>query len=114
MVAGQIGRRPEGRDAEYLIDGEDENAEHQMAFHLDGAAHAHEPAAEFILQSRVDAFDHGAKIIERVVRVGHSDGFHARDFRGAFGFCFVLSAKIGIDQRNMAERLALLVDGGGS
>src|ERR1035441_7990089 len=65
--------RLEGFEAEYLIDGEDEDAEHQMAFHLDRAAHTHEPAAEFILQSSVDAFDHGAEIIERIIRVGHRD-----------------------------------------
>jgi hypothetical protein len=47
------------------------------------------------------------KVIERVVRVGQAGQFHALDFIGALGFCFVLPAKIGINQRNMAERLAL-------
>jgi len=44
---------------------------------------------------------------------GQTDEFHARDLLGAFGFCFGLSAKIAIDQRNMAERLALQGNGGG-
>ena len=60
----------EGSDAEFLIDGEGEDAEHQLAFHLDRSAHAHEPAAEFVLESSVDAFDHGAEVIEHVIRVG--------------------------------------------
>jgi hypothetical protein len=43
------GRRgPELRDAEYLIDRERHHAEHEVAFDLDGAAHAHGPCAEFI------------------------------------------------------------------
>src|SRR3974377_1948246 len=50
------GRRgPELRDAEYLIDRECHHAEHEVAFDLDRAAHAHGPCAEFILQSGVDA-----------------------------------------------------------
>src|SRR5208337_2422184 len=61
VFAGRSGRRsgrrgPELRDAEYLIDRERHNAEHEVAFDLDRAAHAHGPCAEFILQSGVDAF----------------------------------------------------------
>jgi hypothetical protein len=33
--------------------------EHEVAFNLDGAAHADEPRAEFILQPGVDSFGHG-------------------------------------------------------
>src|SRR5271165_3238724 len=64
---GRSGRRsgrrgPELGDAEYLIDRECHHAEHEVAFDLDRAAHAHGPCAEFILQSGVDAFGQGAKI----------------------------------------------------
>jgi len=40
--------------------------------------------------------------------------FHARDFLGAFGFCFVLCAKVAINQRDVAERHALCGDGAAS
>src|SRR5208283_4484651 len=82
VFAGRSGRRsgrrgPELRDAEYLIDRECHDAEHEVAFDLDRAAHAHGPCAEFILQSGVDAFGQGAKIKNDVVRIGHMDEFHA-------------------------------------
>src|SRR5271166_5662929 len=69
---GRSGRRsgrrgPELGDAEYLIDRECHHAEHEVAFDLDRAAHAHGPCAEFILQSGVDAFGQGAKIKNDVV-----------------------------------------------
>src|SRR5271166_2295631 len=102
------GRRgPELRDAEDLIDRECHHAEHEVAFDLDRAAHAHGPCAEFILQSGVDAFGQGAKIKNDVVRIGHMDEFHALDFFGPFGLGFVLGAKVAIDDRRMAERLAV-------
>ena len=108
------GRRgPELRDAEYLIDRECHHAEHEVAFDLDRAVHAHGPCAEFILQSGVDAFGQGAKIKNDVVRIGHMDEFHALDFFGPFGLGFVLGAKVAIDDRRMAERLAVVMDGGG-
>src|SRR5271166_3496414 len=115
---GRSGRRsgrrgPELRDAEYLIDRECHHAEHEVAFDLDRAAHAHGPCAEFILQSGVDAFGQGAKIKNDVVRIGHMDEFHALDFFGPFGLGFVLGAKVAIDDRRMAERLAVVMDGGG-
>ena len=43
MTSGE--RRPELREAEYLIDGERHDAEHEMAFDLDRAANAHGPCA---------------------------------------------------------------------
>ena len=118
VFAGRSGRRsgrrgPELRDAEYLIDRECQHAEHEVAFDLDRAAHAHGPCAEFILQSGVDAFGQGAKIKNHVVRIGHMDEFHALDFFGPFGLGFVLGAKVAIDDRRMAERLAVVMDGGG-
>ena len=62
MGSGQ--RQPEVGHAEDLIDRERDQAEHEVAFDLDGAAHADEPRAEFILQSGVDSFDHSSKIKE--------------------------------------------------
>ena len=57
-----------------------------MAFHLDGAAPAREFAAEFAVEPRVDAFDHGAEIIERGIPVLHVDRFSSCDLPGQFGF----------------------------
>src|SRR5271165_5342730 len=73
VFAGRSGRRsgwcgPELRDAEYLIDRECHHAEHEVAFDLDRAAHAHGPCAEFILQSGVDAFGQGAKRFSPISR----------------------------------------------
>ena len=47
--------------SEYLIDREGEDAEHEMAFDFDGAAHARELGAELVLESGVDALDRGRK-----------------------------------------------------
>jgi hypothetical protein len=47
------------------------------------------------------------------IRVGLGDEFHPRDFLCVLRYCFVLSAKIAINQRNMPERPASLVDGPG-
>src|SRR5208283_4510005 len=115
IVSGRgSGRRgPELRDAENLIDGERDDAEHEVAFDLDRAAHADDPCAEFVLQSGVDAFGHGSKIKEPVVGIGHVDEFHALDFFGPFGLGFVLGAIVAVDDRRMAERLAVVMDGGG-
>lgn len=41
-----------------MIDCKRDEAEREVAFDLDRAAHAHEPGAEFILQSGDDAFGH--------------------------------------------------------
>ena len=115
VVSGRGSSRggPELGDAEYLIDGERDDAEHEVAFDLDRAAHADDPCAEFVLQSGVDAFGHGSKIKEPVVGVGHVDEFHALDFFGPFGLGFVLGAIVAVDDRRMAERLAVVMDGGG-
>ena len=101
------------RDTDDLIDGERDDAEHEMAFDLDCAADAEGSGAEFVFQSGVDAFGHGAKIVDQVVGVGHVDEFHALDFSAPFGLGFVLGAKVAVDDRSMAERLALVMDGGG-
>ena len=85
-------RRPEFRDAEYLIDRECDQAEHEVAFNLDGAAHADEPRAEFILQPGVDSFGHGSKIKNYVLGVGHVNEFHPLDFSGPLGLGSMLGA----------------------
>jgi len=59
--------------AEYLIDGEDEYDEHQIAFNLDRAAHTHEPAAEFILQSSVVEIEERKGIAMGGVREAYLD-----------------------------------------
>ena len=61
---------PDAGDAEDRIGGEGEDAEHEVAFDLDRAAHAQEPGAELVLQPGVDAFDHGAETVDHVVGVG--------------------------------------------
>jgi hypothetical protein len=68
--------------AKYMIDSERGDAQHEVAFDLDCAAHAVEPCAEFVLQPGVDAFRHGSKIKKHVVRVGHVDEFHVLHFFG--------------------------------
>src|SRR5208283_992093 len=110
LRGGSGGGGAEGRDPQDLIGGEDEHAERQVAFDLDGAAHAHEPGAELVLETGVDALGHGAEIEEAVVWVGDADAPHAGDLLGAFGFRFMLRTKIAVDQRRMAERLAVPVD----
>src|SRR3974390_3426723 len=85
-----------------------------MAFVLDGARHAPEPGAELVLHPGIDAFGHGAEIEEPVVRVRDADAPHAGDLLGAFGFLFMLRTKIAVDQRRMAERLAVPVDAFGA
>ena len=47
------GRGPEAGDAQYLIDGERDDAEHEMALDLDRAAHAQVPGAEFIWEATI-------------------------------------------------------------
>src|ERR1700733_7634091 len=48
-----------------------------------------------------------------LVAVGHADAFHALDFPGPFGLGFMLGAEVAIDDRHMAERLSVVVNGGG-
>lgn len=74
-----------GAGTEYRIAGQG-RVEHQMAFHLDGAAPARESAAEFAVEPSVDAFVHGAEIIERGIPVLHVDRFSSCDLPGQFGF----------------------------
>ncbi|MFZ2104202.1 MAG: hypothetical protein WAV18_02280, partial [Roseiarcus sp.] len=95
-----------------MIDRERDQAEREVAFDLDGAAHADEPRAKFILQPGVDSFDHGSKIRKSKITSsgsGHADEFHALDFPGPFGLGFMLGAEVAIDDRPMAERLSVAV-----
>ena len=112
-IRGSGWRRPETCDAEYLIDSEREDAEHEVAFDLDRAAHAQKPGAEFVLQSGVDAFDHGAEVVDHIVGVGHVDEFHPLDFPFPFGLDLMQDAKVAIDDRRVAEHAALIMNGGG-
>ncbi len=58
---------------EELNGGEGEDAEHEMAFDLEGAADPDETAAQLVLQSAVDPFDHGSEVVDDVVAIGHGD-----------------------------------------
>ena len=96
-----------------MIDGEGDDAEHQMAFDLYGATHANESGSEFVLQTGVDSFGHGAEIMGDVVGVGEVDELSALDFLGPFGLEFSLGAVVGIDDGDVAEGLAAVMNGGG-
>ena len=50
-VDGSGWRRPQADDAEYLINCERNDGEHQVAFDFDRAAHAQKPGAELVLRS---------------------------------------------------------------
>src|SRR5271165_7064536 len=80
-----------------LIDGERDDAEHEMAFDLERAADAEKSGAELVFQTSVDAFGHGAEIVDQVVEVGHVDELHALDLAAPFGFAFVVGAKVAVD-----------------
>src|ERR1700758_3289334 len=60
-----------------LIDGERDDAEHEMAFDLERAADAEKSGAELVFQPGVDALGHGAEIVDCVVEVGHVDELQA-------------------------------------
>src|SRR5271166_6495035 len=79
-------------DTDDLIDGERDDAEHEMAFDLECAADAEKSGAELVFQTSVDAFGHGAEIVDQVVEVG---------------------AKVAVDDGGVAERPAVVVDRGG-
>src|SRR5208337_3968094 len=77
-------------DADDLIDGERDDAEHEMAFDLERAADAEKSGAELVFQTGVDAFGHGAEIVDQVVEVGHVDELQALDLAAPFGLAFVV------------------------
>ena len=86
-------------DANDLIDGERDDAEHEMAFDLERAADAEKSGAELVFQTGVDAFGHGAEIVDQVVEVGHVDELQALDLAAPFGLAFVVGAKVAVDDR---------------
>ena len=61
----------------------------------------------------VDAFGHGAEIVDQVVEVGPVDELQALDFAAPFGLGLVVGAKVAVDDRSVAQRPALVVDRGG-
>ena len=69
--------------------------------------------ADFVFQTGVDAFGHGAEIVDQVVEVRHVDEFQALDLAAAFGLGLVVGAKVAVDDGGVAERPAVGVDGYG-
>jgi hypothetical protein len=75
-----------------LIGGERDDAEHEMAFDLERAADAdleraadaEKSGAELVFQPGVDAFGHGAEIVDPVVEVGHVDESDSRSLGRPF------------------------------
>src|SRR5271166_361261 len=84
-----------------------------MAFDLERAADAEKSGAELVFQTGVDAFGHGAEIVDQVVEVGHVDELQALDLAAPFGLALVVGAKVAVDDGGVAERPALVVDRGG-
>src|SRR5271168_3614734 len=84
-----------------------------MAFDLECAADADKSGAELVFQPGVDAFGHGAEIVDQVVEVRHVDELQALDLTPPFGLALVVGAKVAVDNGGVAERPALIVDGGG-
>ena len=72
-------------DTDDLINGERDDAEHEMAFDLECAADAEKSGDELVFQAGVDAFGHGAEIVDQVVEVGHVDEVQALDLAAPFG-----------------------------
>ena len=67
-----------------------------MAFDLECAADAEKSGVELVFQTGVDAFGHGAEIIDQVVEVGHVDELQALDLADPFGIAFVVGAKVAV------------------
>ena len=84
-----------------------------MASDLECAADAEKSGAELVFQTGVDVFGHGAEIVDQVVEVGPVDELQALDFAAPFGLGLVVGAKVGVDDRSVAQRPALVVDRGG-
>ena len=63
-------------------------------FDLECAADAEKLGAELVFQTGVDAFGHGAEIVDQVVEVGPVDELQALDFAAPFGLGLVVGAKV--------------------
>src|SRR5215471_2193645 len=98
---------PEVDDTDDLIDGERDDAEHEMAFDLERAADAEKPGAELVFQPGVDAFGHGAEIVDQAVEVGHVDELQALDLAAPFGLAFAVGAKVTVDDGGVATSQAV-------
>src|SRR5271166_1441066 len=81
-----------------------------MAFDLECAADAEKSGAELVFQTGVDAFGHGAEIVDQVVEVGHVDELQALDLAAPFSLALVVGAKVSVDDGGVAERPAVGVD----
>ena len=81
-------------DPDDLIDGERDDAEHELAFDLERAADAEKSGAELVFQTGVDAFGHGAEIVDRIVEVRHVDELQALDLAAPFGLGLMVGAKV--------------------
>src|SRR5271154_3594167 len=84
-----------------------------MAFDLERAADTEKSGTELVFQTGVDAFVHGGEILDPVVEVGDVDELEALDLAAPFGLALVVGAKVAVDDGGVAERPALIVDGGG-
>ena len=58
--------------------------------------------AELVFQTGVDAFGHGAEIVDQAVEVGHVDELQALDFAAPFGLGLVVGAKVAVDDGGVA------------
>ena len=101
---GQAGGGPGVDDTDDLIDDERDDAEHEMAFDLECAADVEKSGAELVFQTDVDAFGHGAEIVDQVIEVGHVDELQALDFAAPFGQR---------ERCGVAQLPAVIVDRGG-
>src|SRR3984885_15083008 len=61
------------------------------------SADAEKSGAELVFETGVDAFGHGAEIVDQVVEVGHVDELQALDFAAPFGLGLVVAAKVAVD-----------------
>jgi hypothetical protein len=89
-----------------LFDGHRQDAEHEMAEHLGVTAHPYRPAAIAVLERTVDPFGAAALVIADILGrliAGASLGQRLR-----LGFGLAATARIGIDDRYMPERAALV------
>lgn len=59
-----------GHEAQKLIDGKRDDAEHEMAHDFSVATHAYHSAAKFVFDPRINALDGGALVVADVLSQG--------------------------------------------